>query len=97
MKKITLTTCLLILGLTGLSGTAVLAQEAAATAPTVDTVRRAKILDNLRFEFPQLATMSVTFESLEPSGFEGLDIGMLIIQGQQRQAFFISNDDSKFY
>ncbi len=96
MKKSVLAISLLILGLILTLPSANFAQEA-MEAPEVDTVRRARILDNLRFEFPQLSNMSVAFESLEPSGFEGLDQGVLVIQGQQRQPFFISNDDTKFY
>ena len=104
--KNTLVTLLLLLSTASLCSAnapqAAPQDEAEATPATpeaapIDTARRAQILSNLRFQIPQLDELSVAFESLEPSGFEGLDIGMLVIQGQQRQAFVISEDNTQFY
>lgn len=58
--------------------------------------REARILANLRFEFPQLEDTPVSVDSLRPSGVDGLDEGVLTIGGQL-QPFLVTRDGSRLY
>jgi protein-disulfide isomerase len=70
------------------------AQPAAQNA---DPDRVERILTNLRYEFPQLQNVQLEMRSIEPSGIEGLDRGIFVINGQQEQAFLITRDDTQLY
>ncbi len=61
--------------------------------------RKAKILSNLKLQFPQLAEQNPTMGELKPSAFEGLDEGSFTIAGQRPrvQQFLVSSDDTKLY
>ncbi|MDY7093141.1 MAG: DsbA family protein [Acidobacteriota bacterium] len=62
--------------------------------------RKAKILANLKLQFPQLDAMNATMGDLKASGYEGLDEGSFTLTGQrgpQTQTFLVSSDDTKLY
>lgn len=61
------------------------------------TDRKARILDNLMFEFPQLEQYTIDITTIEPSGVPGLDEGEFTINGQQTQRFLVTEDDETFY
>lgn len=56
--------------------------------------RTAMIVANLKHEFPQLQSYAVSVDSLRASDIEGLDEGILTIQGDA-QPFYISRDNTK--
>ncbi|MEM1182433.1 MAG: thioredoxin domain-containing protein, partial [Acidobacteriota bacterium] len=58
--------------------------------------RTAKILANLKLQFPQLDKLNPTMGSLEASDFEGLDKGTFVVRGQN-QVFLVSNDDTQLF
>ncbi|MFQ5569316.1 MAG: DsbA family protein [Rhodothermales bacterium] len=59
--------------------------------------RKAKILDNLKLEFPQLQEYPVEMIQLEPSAIPGLDQGSFLINGTQLQKFLVTSDDTRLY
>lgn len=59
--------------------------------------RKAQLLANIVHEFPQLAQHRVEFGTIEPSGVPGLDEGTFTINGQQTQAFLVTEDDTRLY
>ncbi len=80
--------------------TAVLFAAAPACAEGDPEARKAKILANLKLQFPQLEQMSVTMGEITASGFAGLDEGSFTLTaqgGQQVQKFLVSADDTKLY
>ena len=61
-----------------------------------DADRPARILANLRLEFPQLGQMQASVDSLRPSGIDGVDQGLLTVNGQG-QPFLVTRDGTKLY
>ncbi len=61
-----------------------------------DADRPARILANLRLEFPQLAQMQASVDSLRPSGIDGVDQGLLTVNGQG-QPFLVTRDGTRLY
>jgi protein-disulfide isomerase len=62
--------------------------------------RRAKIVENLKLQFPQIADRGLAVNEVKASGFEGLDEGNFSFQGQQgqqTQRFFVSTDDKQLF
>lgn len=59
--------------------------------------RKAMILDNLRFEFPQLEQYSLEVTELGPSAVSGLDEGAFLVNGQQTQRFLVTEDNEQFF
>lgn len=61
--------------------------------------RKAKILINLKLQFPQLGEADITMGELKPSGFEGLDQGSFTMAGPRPrvQQFLVSTDDTKLF
>lgn len=79
----------LLLGLTAM---------AAQAQPSDDAARRAVVLDNLRFLFPQLADLQPEVGALVPTGLPGLEQGTLILGGgRQTQTFLITSDNKKLW
>lgn len=70
---------------------------ACAQTNSPDGEREDRILANLRYEFPQLQEATLEVRSLEASGIQGVDRGVLVINGQQEQIFLISRDDTQLY
>ena len=56
--------------------------------------RAAMIVANLKHEFPQIQNYTVAVDSLRASAIDGLDEGILTIQGDA-QPFYISRDNTK--
>jgi protein-disulfide isomerase len=78
----------------------ILLGPAAAVAQDEDEAeaRKARILGNLKLQFPQLEEMQVTMGDIEPTEFEGLDQGSFAIAGRGGpQKFLVSRDDTKLY
>ena len=57
--------------------------------------RKARIVANLKHEFPQIADMNVTIDTLKAVG--GMDEGAFLIPGQPPQPFLVSRDDTALY
>jgi protein-disulfide isomerase len=94
MKNPVTTRTLVILVLAGL----VLLAPAAAVAQDEAEARKARILANLKLQFPQLEKMQVTMGDIEPTAFEGLDQGSFEMAGRGgEQKFLVSRDDKVFY
>ncbi len=70
---------------------------ACGQSATADEDRTNQILLNLRFEFPQLEDLDITFGDFEPSSVEGLQRGSFTIDGQQTQNFLITDDNTELY
>ena len=69
----------------------------ANSQPAADTSddRKARIVANLKHEFPQIADMNVTIDTLKAVG--GMDEGAFLIPGQPPQPFIVSRDDTALY
>ncbi len=61
-----------------------------------DPDRAALILANLKHEFPQLERVPASVDSLRPSGIDGLDEGVLTVQGDG-QPFYVTRDNTKLF
>lgn len=75
--------------------TLAVAQDEGAQAPQ-DEARKARILANLKHHIPQLAQVDASLGDLEPTGIEGLEQGVLMINGQPRP-FLVTQDDKKLW
>lgn len=73
-----------------------LVAPACAQAPAADG-RQARILENLKYEFPQLREVDLSIQELAPSEIDGLDQGVLVIPGQRPVPFLVSEDDAQLY
>jgi len=72
----------------------------AQTAPESASVRKAKILANLKHQIPQLARLSPAMGDIGPSGLAALDKGSFTIltqRGRQTQEFLVTLDDTQLY
>lgn len=58
--------------------------------------RKATIVANLKYEFPQIAGMAVEIDTLE-SVAAGMDRGQFLIPGQAPQPFLVTDDGSRLY
>ncbi|MEL6616653.1 MAG: thioredoxin domain-containing protein, partial [Bacteroidota bacterium] len=58
--------------------------------------RKATIIANLKYEYPQIAEMTVEIDTLE-SVASGMDRGQFLIQGQSPQPFLVTSDDTQLY
>jgi protein-disulfide isomerase len=79
---------------------ALLVSASACAQPSAqnnDPDRAERILANIRFEFPQLEGTRLEMETIEASDIDGLDRGAFVINGQQRQEFLVSRDDTRLY
>ena len=73
-------------------------QADAQPAPDDATAeRKARILENLKFLFPQLQPHSVVMGDFEPSDIPGLETGSFVINGQQVQNFLVTADDKQLF
>lgn len=68
----------------------------AATGPDADA-RKARILGNLKVEFPQLEELDVTMGEIKPSPLPDFDEGVFTLGGQRSQRFLVSKDDKSLY
>jgi len=60
-------------------------------------VRKARILANLKLQFPQLEQATITMNDIAPTEFPGLEQGSFTIQGRGAQQFLVSSDDKKLW
>lgn len=58
--------------------------------------RKANILANLKYQFPQLREVEVVMGPLEMDAINGLDLGSFVINGRQTQ-FLVNSDNTKLY
>ncbi|MEM1055085.1 MAG: thioredoxin domain-containing protein [Bacteroidota bacterium] len=58
--------------------------------------RKARIIANLKHEFPQIANLEIRIDTLK-SASGGMDEGQILIDGQAPQPFLISRDDTALY
>lgn len=65
--------------------------------PVASDALAARILANLRVEFPALGEMSVRVDSLRPMGVDGILEGQLAIAGQQPQPFLYAASTEQLY
>ena len=61
-----------------------------------DGSRSERIVANLKYEFPTLERLQVEVDSLRPSGIDGLDEGVLTVNGDS-QPFYVTEDDSRLF
>jgi len=61
------------------------------------TDREAQIVANLTFEYPQIADLDVSIDSLRSTSTEGLDEGYLVIAGQAPQPILVTGDNKTLY
>ena len=92
MKKLLKTMTLLAVGLLMLQS-----MVPAAIAQDDAEARKARILSNLKLQFPQLEKASVTMGAITDSGIEGLQEGTFVVNGRQNQQFLVTSDDTKLY
>ena len=59
--------------------------------------RKARILENLKYQIPQIRAVSVVMGDLTRSDVEGLDQGSFLINGQQSYKFLVTKDDTRLY
>lgn len=64
---------------------------------TAEQARRARIAENLKFQFEQLREAQVTVTELEDAGIAGMDIGTLVIDNQNRLRFLVTRDDRQLF
>lgn len=81
MKKLSLVALLALMTLGSLS----------ACAQSVDDARKERIIENLKYQFPQLREYEVTMQELVDSGVPGLQRGSFLIAGQQEQDFLVTD------
>lgn len=58
--------------------------------------RKARILSNLKLQFPQLNDLNPTMGEIQTSGITGLDEGSFVV-GRQTQKFLITGDNKKLW
>ena len=68
-----------------------------AASESTPAERKARILANLVFEFPQLEQYRVEIGDIEPTDVDGLSRGSFTINGQQTQQFLVTDDDTQLY
>jgi protein-disulfide isomerase len=94
MKKTMLTlhllTAVFLAGQVWLAAAPALAQDDAEA-------RKARILANLKLQYPQLAELDVAIGAITATEFAGLDQGSFSIPGRGEQKFLISQDDTQLY
>ena len=59
--------------------------------------RKAKILENLQYQIPQIRDTYVVMGEFTDSGIDGLDQGSFTINGQQTYKFLVTTDDATLY
>ena len=69
---------------------------ACAQTPSDDD-RRARIAENLQFRFEQLQGVPVEVVELGDSDVPGMDIGTLMIAGQNQMRFLVTEDDTQLF
>lgn len=69
----------------------------AALADGDPEARKARILANLKLQFPQLENTAVSMGTIGPSAIDGLDEGSFVVGGRQTQNFLVTQDDTKLY
>jgi protein-disulfide isomerase len=72
------------------------AAPTAAAGAEVET-RKARILGNLKVEFPQLDELDAVMGDLKASPLPGLDEGVFTLGGQRSQRYLVSKDDKSLY
>jgi protein-disulfide isomerase len=70
---------------------------APAVAQEDTEARKARILANLKLQYPQLEQASVTMGDIVPTEYEGFEQGSFNIAGRGAQKFLISKDDKTLY
>jgi protein-disulfide isomerase len=81
----------------GSEGTAAQTSAAAPATGLEAEARKARILGNLKLEFPQLEELNVTIGEIKPSPIPDLDEGVFTMGGQRSQRYLVSKDDKRLY
>lgn len=69
-----------------------------ATADAQDSPeRRVRIAENLKLRFEQLREATVVVVELGESGVVGMNIGTLVINGQNQMRFLVTDDDTRLF
>lgn len=69
---------------------------AQTSAKESDEERKARILENLMYEFPQLADVEVEMGPLEATDLSGLEHGRFTVNGQQTQEFLVTAEGTLY-
>jgi protein-disulfide isomerase len=59
--------------------------------------RKERILENLKYQVPQLRELYVVMGDITGSAIEGLDEGSFTVNGQQSYKFLVTSDDRQLY
>lgn len=59
--------------------------------------RKARVLANLKLQFPQLKDLNPTMGEIKTSGITGLDEGSFVVGGRQTQKFLVTADNKKLW
>ena len=59
--------------------------------------RKARILENLKYQIPQLRELYVVMGDLTESDIEGLEKGSFTVNGQQGYQFLVTTDDTQLF
>ena len=80
-----------------LIATTVVACGPANSQTNASDERKAQIVANLKYEYPQIADLDVRIDSLGATDAEGMDAGTFSIPGQAPQPFLVTRDNSTLY
>lgn len=72
-------------------------QFACAQPAVNDADRHERIVSNLKFEFPQLASLNIVVTEIESTDTPGVERGSILIDDGQEQPFIVTSDDSQLY
>ena len=61
------------------------------------TPRKERILENLKYQIPQLRELYIVMGEITPSDIDGVDQGSFIVNGQQNYKFLVTSNDEKLY
>jgi protein-disulfide isomerase len=92
MRRLSMTVCIGLMTLL-----VALALVGSTQAQEDAEARKARILANLKLQFPQLEQATITMNDITPTEFPGLEQGSFTIQGRGAQNFLVSSDDKKLW
>ena len=71
--------------------------QAAGSDDEATTQRKERILENLKFQVPQLRELYIVMGEITSSDIDGLDQGSFTVNGRQNYKFLVTSDDATLY
>ena len=71
--------------------------QAAGSDDEATTQRKERILENLKYQVPQLRELYIVMGEITSSDIDGLDQGNFTVNGQQNYKFLVTSDDATLY